>query len=256
MGAIAVTGAAGEVGREALDAFDRDELSLFTHHEHEDLHSQTLEVTDREAFVEALSGHDVLLHFAWAPAPRQEWTGAHVQNIRGTHNAYEAARRNDLDRVVFASSVHVTGMYNRDTPGDMESLAPDPDRVVTPEDPPRPDSYYGVAKMACEGLGSYYADRYGVEAVSLRIGWLMPRSELRETCAETGPTRRFARATWLSPRDLRAAVGAAAEQPLATTPLVVNAVSRNDDRYLTLTGGAMHLGYEPRDNAAEVLDGG
>jgi len=38
------------------------------------------------------------------------------------------------------------------------------------------------------------------------------------------------------------------------SPVTVNAVSRNDDRFHTITETTRLLGYEPRDNAAEVLD--
>jgi L-arabinose 1-dehydrogenase [NAD(P)+] len=254
---IAITGAAGDVGREAVEAFEDSELSLFTHSESEDLDSAVLDVMEEASFADALSGvdADVLIHLAWNPTESDDWTGGHEANVRGVYNAYEAARRNGIDRVVFASSNHAIGMYNREDPANQESMVADPTEIVSPDRLSRPDSYYGVAKVASEAMGSYYADRYGIEVVNLRIGWLMPAAELRTTHAESAPDRaRFARAMWLSPRDWRHLVRAAATAPLAVSPLTLNAISRNDERFLTLTETAFQLDYRPRDNAAEALE--
>lgn len=254
MTTVAITGAAGEAGDVAVGAFEDGSRTLFTHREHDDIDSRILDVTDRDAFVDALSDEDVLVHLAWVPGSKDQWDTDHEANVRGVYNAYEAARENGLDRVVFASSNHATGMYNREDPADEESMVADATTAVDPAMPARPDGYYGVAKVACESMGSYYADRFDVEAVNLRIGWLMTEDELRAT--QDGPSgrARFARAMWLSHRDFRQLLGGAAREPVATSPLTVNAVSRNDDRYLTLTEAALHLDYRPRDNAAAVLD--
>jgi L-arabinose 1-dehydrogenase [NAD(P)+] len=251
---IAITGAAGEVGREAAAALEHADPTLLTHSEAEDLDSDVLDVMEPEAFVDALAGEDVLVHLAWAPTESDDWTEGHEENVQGTFNAYEAARRSGVDRVVFASSNHAVGMYNAEDRTGKESTVEEPREVVSPDRPTRPDSLYGVAKVACEGMGQYYAERYGMEVVNLRIGWLMPASELRTVHAESRADRaRFARAMWLSPRDWRQLVRAAATAPLSASPLTLNAVSRNDERFLTLTETALHLDYRPRDNAGEVL---
>lgn len=252
---IGITGAAGDVGSVVRDAFDEGERELFTHSEYDDLDSTALEVTDESAFVSALDGVDVLVHLAWAPAEEESWTDGHGENLEGVYNAFEAARQNDVDRVVFASSNHAVGMYNREDTSSMESVVADPSTAVAPADPPRPDSYYGVAKVAAEAMGAFYADRYEMDVVSLRIGWLMSEAELRETESEEADARhRFARAMWLSHRDCRAVFDAAVHAPLDDSPLVVNAISRNSDRFLTLTDTMVALGYKPRDDAAEVLN--
>lgn len=254
MPTIAITGAAGDVGRVVADAFPDHETVLLTHGVHDELDNEVLEMTDREAFAAALDGVDVLVHLAWASGGADRWDETRTANVRGTENALAAARANDLDRVVLASSVHVTGMYNRDDPAAGESLAADPTTAVHPADPVRPDSLYGVGKVACEALGRYYADRYGLSVVALRIGWLLDRQGLRERQSGDPSRARFARATWLSPRDCRALVARAALESLDETPVVVNAVSRNAERYLSLTETTLALGYAPRDDSAVVVD--
>lgn len=253
---VAITGAAGTVGEVVREAFPAESRTLFTHREHDDIDSELLDVTDREAFVDAVAeaDADVLLHLAWVGAPHETWEDGSATNVQATVNAYEAARANDLDRVVLPSSVYAIGMYNRERTDEVESVRPDPDTVVSPDDPPRPDSYYGVAKVTGESLGSYYADRYGIESVHLRIGWVMDPAELRETREKEPQDHRYARANWLSERDCRALFEAAATADLSESAVTLHAISQNADRYLTIEETMQTLGYRPRDDAAAVLD--
>ncbi len=258
MARIAVTGAAGNVGRETLEALEGHDVKALTHREHDDLSSEILEVTDEDAFVTALEGTDTVVHLAANPSPSASWDSVSSANIDGTHNCFEAARRNDLDRVVFASTNHVTQMYNTDDRTRPESLVASP-RAVHTDEPTRPDSYYAVSKVAGEALGSYYADRHGIEVVNLRIGWLLTPEQLRErqiggAQADDESLARYARAMWLSPRDCRDAVSRAVEATLPENPLTVNVVSANTERYLSITHTMRSLGYDPRDNSADVVE--
>ncbi len=250
---IAITGAAGNVGGEALDALAGHDLRPLTHREQPDVDSDVLEITDREAFRSALDGIDVLVHLAANPSPNADWDAIREPNVEGVYNAYEAAVANDLDRVVFASSNHAVGLYNAADPEEPESLVADGVEAVHPDDPPNPDSPYGVSKVAGEALGAYFAARHGLDVVNLRIGWLLDEADLRELQEDTASRARFARAIWLSPRDCRHAIGRAVEADLAESPVTVHITSRNDERFLSLTEAATELDYRPRDNATETL---
>ncbi|TYL39281.1 NAD(P)-dependent oxidoreductase [Natronococcus pandeyae] len=250
---IAITGASGNVGRQAIEAFPDDELTLFSHSESEDLETTPIEISDRETFVDALEGQDVLIHLAANPDPRAEWDAVSGPNVEGVYNAYAAAVENDLERVVFSSSNHAVNMDNTVSPTRPESTNGSPD-VVRPDDPPAPDTYYGVTKVFGEGMGHYYANRHGLDVVNLRIGWLLTRDELRSEVADRdGAGERYARAMWLSPGDCQRVVHAAATETLPTTPLTAHGISRNSDRFLSLSETMLELGYRPQDDAAEVL---
>ncbi|WP_222918436.1 NAD(P)-dependent oxidoreductase [Natrinema sp. SYSU A 869] len=253
---IAITGASGTVGREAIDAFPDDdhELTLFSHSETEDLEADPLEITDREAFIEALEGQDVLIHLAANPSPRAEWDEVQGPNVDGVYNAFEAAAENDLERVVFASSNHAVNMKNTVSGIRPESTVGSPD-IVRPDDPADPDTYYGVTKVFGEAMGSYYAKRHGFEVVSLRIGWLLTRDELRQECQERdGSGERYARAMWLSPDDCRRVLNAAATATLDGSPLIAHGISNNSKRFLSLSETMLSLGYRPQDDAEEALN--
>lgn len=257
MARIALTGAGGNIGRELLDAFDdaNHELLPFTHSEKDDIDSELLDVTDPQDVAETLDAVDVVIHLAGASSPDADWEAVSETNIQGTKHVLDAVVANNIDRIVFASSNHAVGTYNADS-DDPESMTVGYARTVDADAPTRPDTYYGVSKVACEGLTKFYADVHGIEAVNLRIGWYMSEDALAAAAgddAEPGKAR-FARATWLSPRDCRDVHRKAAAVDLPENPITVNAVSRNDDRFYSITETMRLLDYEPRDNSAEVLD--
>ena len=82
-------------------------------------------------------------------------------------------------KVVFASTNHVMGMYDRDQQWPIYG-----------HQPVRPDSLYGVSKAFGETLGRHYDDQYGLSVICLRIGWFLPQ-----------PRDEIGRWMWLSPRD-------------------------------------------------------
>ncbi|MFU8868440.1 NAD-dependent epimerase/dehydratase family protein [Natronococcus sp.] len=251
---IAITGASGSVGREAIDAFSEAELALFSHSESEDLETTPIEITDREAVFDALEGQDVVVHLAANPDPRAEWDEVSGPNTEGVYNVYAAAVEHGLERVVFASSNHAVNMGNTVSPTRPESTNGQPD-VVRPTDRSDPDTYYGVTKVFGEAMGQYYANRHGLDVVNLRIGWLLTRDELREAVANRdGAGERYARAMWLSPGDCRRLIRAAATSSLPKTPLTAHGISDNSERFLSLSETMLGLEYRPQDDAAAVLD--
>ncbi|ADB61291.1 NAD-dependent epimerase/dehydratase [Haloterrigena turkmenica DSM 5511] len=252
---IAITGASGRVGRQSIEAFDDETLTLFSHSESEDLDTETLEIANRDEFVEALEGQDVLIHLAANPSPRAEWDEVREPNVDGVYNAFHAAVENDLERVVFASSNHAVNMSNVVSPIRPESTVGKPD-IVRPDDEMDPDTYYGVTKVFGEAMGHYYANRHGLDVVNLRIGWLLSEDELEDEVSDRdGAGERYARAMWLSPDDCQQVIRAAATTTLESTPLTAHGISDNSERFLSLSETMLELGYRPRDDSADVLGG-
>ena len=255
---IAITGASGNVGREILGAFDDEvEVVPFSRSEYEDLDTELLDVTDREEVLEALAGFDVVVHLAGASSPEADWETVAEVNIHGTKHVLDAAVEGGVERVVFASSNHAVGTYNAEEgEQDTERMTTGYAAPVSGNAPPRPDSFYGASKVACEGLANFYADVHGLEVVTLRIGWYLTPEDLRETVAgmDDPGKERFARALWLGPHDCRDVHRQAATVELPENPITVNAVSRNDERFHSITETMRLLEYRPRENSAEVLD--
>ena len=180
-------------------------------------------VTDLDAMVDACADVDAVVHLGGLASERP-WPEILETNIHGTYVVFEAARRAGVPRVVFASSNHAVGFHPRDGSEAPDGLFP------------RPDTFYGVSKVAGEALGSLYHDRYGLDVVCLRIGGCF---------AEPLESRMLE--NWLSPGDAARLLVAA-----LTTPSpgfrVVWGISANTRRWWSLDG-ARALGYEPRDDA-------
>jgi uronate dehydrogenase len=190
------------------------------------------DVTDLAAMVDATEGASAVVHMAGI-AGESTWPAISHANIEGTYCVLEAARRSGVSRVVLASSNHATGYTPRPDGGLLREV----------DAPPRPDTYYGVAKVTMEALGSLYVDRYGLDVVCLRIG---------SASAEPTTTRQLA--TWLSPADTVSLFDAALTAP-SPGFAVVWGVSANTRNWWDLTA-ARALGYEPADDAevyAEAL---
>ncbi|MGY1682846.1 NAD-dependent epimerase/dehydratase family protein [Geodermatophilus sp. SYSU D01176] len=190
------------------------------------------DVTDLAALTDAAEGASAVVHLGGISG-ESTWAAVSHANIDGTRCVLEAARRAGVPRVVLASSNHATGF----TPRPASGLLREDDGLA------RPDTYYGVSKVAMEALGSLYADRYGLDVVCLRIGTAAPE-----------PTTTRHLATWLSPGDSVRLVDAAL---LAPSPgfAVVWGISANTRAWWDLTA-ARALGYEPADDAevyAEAL---
>ena len=52
----------------------------------------------------------------------------------------------------------------------------------------RPDTYYGVGKVAAEALLHLYVDRYGIDAISTRIGSFLESPRRAATSRPGSPT--------------------------------------------------------------------
>jgi uronate dehydrogenase len=190
------------------------------------------DAADLAAMLEATEGASAVVHLAGIPT-ESTWPAIEHSQIETTYCALEAARRTGVRRVVLASSNHATGFTPR----------PDDGLLTEADAPARPDTYYGVAKVTMEALGSLYHDRYGLDVVCLRIGSAFP---------EPSTVRMLA--TWLSPADTVALVDAALTAPSPGFS-VVWGVSNNTRNWWDLTA-ARALGYEPADDAevyAEAL---
>lgn len=225
-----LTGAAGRIGTslrpsiaEHVGALRLVDRVLMTP-EHEGEESLVADLRDRAATGEAIAGADGVVHLGGLSdeAPFDDLCAI---NILGTFNVLEAARLAGVARFVYASSNRVTGFYPIST-------------VVGPEAATRPDSLYAVSKVAGEGLGSLYADKFDLSFISVRIGSF-----------EDAPLDRRHLSTWLSPRDCAAAFLAAMRAP-GVRYAAFYAVSANTRGWWDLTPG-YRLGFRPVDNAED-----
>jgi uronate dehydrogenase len=180
------------------------------------------DVTDPADCEQAMEGIDCVVHLAGVPR-EGPWDAILPTNIAGTYNVFEAARRQGVQRIVFASSNHVIGYYRaqRRTGIDL---------------PPRPDSRYGLSKVFGEALGRLYADKHALCVACLRIGSFRPE-----------PREERELATWISPRDMVELARCAIEAPDYHFVVVYGVSANTRNRWDN--PDAARIGYVPRDDA-------
>jgi UDP-glucose 4-epimerase len=162
LGRVAVTGAAGYVGRHFLRrcaaagepavAVVRSPISL---PDADDV--RVADVLDLDGLCRAFTGCETIVHLACLPVARCQTdpvTGFRV-NALGTAHVLEAARRAEVRRAVYASSAQVYG---------RPEVQP-----VAESTPCRPVTPYGASKLCGEVLCQTAARAQAMEMVILRL---------------------------------------------------------------------------------------
>ncbi len=176
----------------------------------------------------AASGRpEAVVHLAGNPdeASLPEELESHVVT---TAALLDAMVSHGVTRIVYASSNHAVGFTSRTELLSVGTRA-------------RPDTLYGVAKVAAEAQLSLNADRHGIDAVAARIGSFLAQPETRRGLS-----------TWLSHDDAVRMFDAC-----LTTPdpgfAVLYGISANTRAWWDLAPGRA-LGYHPEDDAERYAD--
>ncbi len=114
------------------------------------------DIRNRALVEKTLRGADAVFHLAAINRAQRSIARpleANAVNVDGTLNVLEAARRHDVEKLVFASSSSVYGGGTRKLSEDLKL---------------RPLHPYGVGKLAGEEYCRVYDELYGLRSVSLR----------------------------------------------------------------------------------------
>jgi UDP-glucose 4-epimerase len=166
-----VTGGAGFIGSHlvdrlvsdgwkvrVLDNFSSGRVENIEHHKgNRNVEILKEDLKNPEGAEKVVRDVDVVFHYAANPEVRVSTTNPEIhfnENVVTTFNLLEAMRKNDVEKLVFASSSSVYG--------EPESIP------VSEEAPIKPVSVYGASKAACENLVHAYSSLYGLKAVMLR----------------------------------------------------------------------------------------
>ncbi|MGI8645366.1 MAG: NAD-dependent epimerase/dehydratase family protein [Nocardioides sp.] len=230
---VLLTGAAGSIGRTLVSGLtDRGHrvvgLDMQPAPQGYDGSWHTADCTDPDAVAEVFDSElvDAVVHLAGI-ADETSLPDALTSHVISTGVLLDAMVAHGVTRMVYASSNHAVGRTPRSELGDD---------LLTSEAPPRPDTFYGVAKVAAEALLRLYADRHAIDTIACRIGAFLQQPE---------STRGLS--VWLSPDDCLRMVHAALTAP-APGYVVLFGISANTRRWWDLEPGR-RLGYEPSDDA-------
>jgi nucleoside-diphosphate-sugar epimerase len=250
---LALTGAAGNLGAYLLGALsERHDVVPIDRRPVDHPAARLVDLADLEGLVEAFGDCRALVHFAGEPAVEAPWESVLDANLIGVRNAFEAARRAGVERIVWASSNHAVG--GNEVEAGVESYRGR--FLLDHRTEIRPDSFYGASKVFGEALGRLYADQHGLRVLSLRIGHCRPDDDWRIAARhagtdwlpldERGLLERYA-ALWLSQRDLAQLVERGLEADFRYA--CVYGVSANPNRFHDLEEARRVLGYVPADAA-------
>jgi uronate dehydrogenase len=184
------------------------------------------DLEDQAAVQTIARGCGLILHFGGV-STEQPFEAILGPNLRGSFHIYEAARRQRA-RVVFASSVHAVGLYERSA-------------VLNQDCNLRPDGYYGLSKAYGEMLGRLYWEKHAVESVLIRIGSVLPEV-----------TNERILSTWLSPDDFVSLIQRCAEAERVGCSVIWGA--SNNSRSFWAGDARETIGWTPRDSSDGQLD--
>ena len=248
---IGITGSSGTIGAVLQEGLGAAGYDITGYDRKVGSASTTVVDLSREEEVRGLfDGLDAVVHLAAAPDPATPWEVVKEHNIEATYQVAEECRRAEgVSRWVLATTNHTQhGNTLATTP---ETLDPSKHRMMKEIDPPNPDSLYAISKLFGEHLGKLYSERYGLEFVGLRIGWIVKEDD--PTIMRSTPAEDYMRAMFLSHRDCVQAFQRALELE-GQSFTVAYAISNNDRRVFDLTAARQQLGTDPQDNAERYFE--
>ena len=204
---------------------------------------------DRATLENLFTGVDTVVHTGYLrPRPDHVYEDER-RNVDMMQRVYDVALATGVRRVVAASTNQAAKWYEQPYYAGLR------DRV-TPEDYPRPDSFYGWAKAAYESLGFLYAcGSLGrkLEVVLIRI--VAPR-EIDAGEFENKPKEQYIRdlTGYVSPRDLRQLFRKSIDTPDIEDEFgvpfhIFYGVSNNARTFWSIVNARRVIGYQPEDDS-------
>lgn len=237
---ILITGSQGLIGRiltESLShAFDVYGLDIVGRQTKRNYRGDISNYKALDHVFTQIGNIEYLIHLAADARPKADWKSVLKNNIIGTRNVYECARRHGVKKIIFASSTFVTWAYR--------GISPRQDKkqhlsTISAQDPIRPDTDYGTSKAFGEAVARQYFECYGIASICLRIG---------AVSKDDGPSHNEELATiWLSHRDLIQLVKRSILSNVGFG--IYYGVSNNTGRFYDISNVEKAIGYKPQDDA-------
>lgn len=254
---VLLTGASGTIAGQLLPALrERYDLRLVDVRTTDSTGAEVagVEVVDLAAagpdvLAALCEGVDTVVHCGYVrPAGDPSYASERL-NVDLTQKVYEAAVAAGVRRVVCASTNQASKFY------EQAWYAHQIDRVG-PEDYPRPDTFYGWAKVAYESLGFLYAcGSIGRPLENVQIRIVAPR-EIDAADFADRPLAHYLRdiAGYVSPEDLQQLFVASIETSDVTDRFgvpfqIFYGVSDNARTFWSITNAREVVGYAPKDDS-------
>ena len=244
---VLVTGASGLIGGLVLKNLGHKyEFSAVNRRKVEGIPCTQASIADFDAILPAFEGIDAVLHLA-AHTAGNDWEQQLNVDIGGTYNVYEAARRNGVKRVVYASSGGTMLSYETESPyyeivAAQYDKIPDTWPMITHESPVRPNDLVYVAKVCGEVIGRYFSDRFDMSSINIRVGAVLPDDK---------PTLRRHYPGYLSHADCVQMIDKCLSAPSTVRYNIFDAISDNKYRWRATSHATEVLGWAPQGSAED-----
>jgi uronate dehydrogenase len=235
---LLVTGAAGEIGQTILPYLNQnytlrayDRRSAFGYSE-----TFTGDICDFLTLTTAMKDVDAVLHLTYPTDDEfDSWETVLTTGLDGTHNVFEAAIKNGIRKILYASTIKINHRDRGDT------------RLFTSQIQPTPVDLYAGGKLMAENLALTYTTlNPGLDIVCLRI------AGFRRLPLITDRRSEIAHLGWCHPEDLAQLV-----DKCITTPglgfQVFYAVSRAGAHTFDIHMAEVRVGYHPQHNAHDYF---
>lgn len=237
---ILITGPGGRVGKEIvpllrshfalrlLDAAPLKHIQL----EGDDEFVQA-DIRDIDALQEACNGVKAMIHLAAVSDEDDFHTRLLPMNLEGVYNAFEAARRAGVRKVIYPSTGQTVLRYPVG-------------QWVAPDMPPKPSTVYACTKVFGEALAFHFSEQYGMSMIVIRLCYFQPYDS--ELLRKPGSIQW----EWCSPRDLTQLLVKAIASDVKYG--IFFGISNNTGRCWDISNAQQLLGYQPEDDAKTYLE--
>lgn len=193
------------------------------------------DLRDRATVRQAVHGVESVVHLAAEPDDA-DFAVLEGPNVLGLFHVLDAARLENVKRVLLASSIQVLGKW----------WERGPSRPASAEDA-NPSNHYALTKVWAEQMGQMYSRLYGLSVLAVRIAFMVRNLEeaLRLRQKELFDV-------YLSRGDVGRFFALAVEAP-AVDFAVVYAAGAGCERRFDMEPARLLLGYEPRDRWPDGL---
>ncbi len=171
---ILVTGGTGNLGRCVVSELlaEDHEITVLARHKKPPADERVTfveaDVTRIEEVISASKGMEAIVHLAGGHGEVPHAPEVIELNAQGTFNVLEAAARNGIRKIVYASSDSALGFIFRERDFVLDYLPVDEQHPLKPQDA------YGLSKVMGEEACKSYTRRCGMQIISLRLCWIWP----------------------------------------------------------------------------------
>ncbi len=168
MNRIVVTGGTGRLGEKVIEMLAASGHDVLSIDQASPLKSickfEKVDLTDAAAVDDLFAGYDAVIHSGAIPGPTSHPQPVTFQNnVMSTWNVAHAAAKQNMKKLVFASSVFTLGWHESAERYWPEYVPVDEEHPLTPFEA------YGLSKVVGEEIIASVSREYGIPSISLRI---------------------------------------------------------------------------------------